>query len=116
MPLFWADSNSSCKLSILASSTFRFLVISTSFRLSACFRNTSLVAKDPDTPKPEIPEDAEHLLDGTVEGNEVDTTRTLHFAAYDPAKAKKGKPQPKAHMIADDGAVTKAATPPPKKP
>ena len=80
------------------------------------FRNTSLVAKDPDTPKPEIPEDAEHLLDGTVEGNEVDTTSTLHFAAYDPPKAKKGKTQPKAHMIADEGAVTKAATPPPKKP
>ncbi|MFB4306090.1 hypothetical protein [Actinomadura sp. GTD37] len=80
------------------------------------FRNTSLVAKDPDTPAPEIPEDAEHLLDGTVEGNEVDTTSTLHFAAYDPPKAKKGKAQPKAHMVADDGAVTKAATPPLKKP
>jgi hypothetical protein len=80
------------------------------------FRNTSLVAEDPDTPKPEIPDDAEHLLDGTVEGNEVDTTTTLHFAAYDPPKAKKGKSQPKAHMIADDGAVTKAATPPLKKP
>ncbi|WP_433464398.1 hypothetical protein [Spirillospora sp. CA-128828] len=79
------------------------------------FRNTSLVAKDPDTPKPEIPQEAEHLLDGTVEGNEVDTTATLHFAAYDPPKAKKNATQPKAHMIADDGAVTKAATPPVKK-
>ncbi|GAA1779390.1 hypothetical protein [Actinomadura chokoriensis] len=80
------------------------------------FRNTSLVAEDPGTPKPEIPDDAEHLLDGTVEGNEVDTTSTMHFAAYDPAKAKKGRPQPKAQMIADDGAVTKAATPPLKQP
>lgn len=80
------------------------------------FRNTSLIADDPDAPEPEIPEDAEHLLDGTVEGNQIDTTATLHFAAYDPPRAKKGKPQPKAHMIADEGAITKAATPPIKKP
>ncbi|WP_396448876.1 hypothetical protein [Actinomadura sp.] len=80
------------------------------------FRNTALAGEDPDAPKPEIPEDAEHLLDGTVEGNEVDTTTTLHFAAYDPPKAKKGRAQAKAHMIADAGAVTKAATPPLKKP
>ncbi|TDD67329.1 hypothetical protein E1293_38170 [Actinomadura darangshiensis] len=80
------------------------------------FRNTTLIAKDPGTPKPEIPAEAEHLLDGTVEGNEVDTTSTLHFAAYDPPMAKKDATQPKAHMIADEGAVTKAATPPIKKP
>ncbi|SNS88326.1 hypothetical protein SAMN05443665_1011118 [Actinomadura meyerae] len=81
------------------------------------FRNTSLIAEAAGAPKPEIPEDAEHLLDGTVEGNQVDTTSTLHFAAFDPAKAKKkDDPQPKAHMVADDGAVTKAATPPPRKP
>ncbi|MEU8121035.1 hypothetical protein AB0C21_20185 [Spirillospora sp. NPDC049024] len=80
------------------------------------FRNTSLVAKDPRTPKPEIPQEAEHLLDGAVEGNEVDTTATLHFAAFDPPKAKKRAAQVKAHMLADDGAVTKAATPPIKKP
>ncbi|SNS48647.1 hypothetical protein [Actinomadura mexicana] len=80
------------------------------------FRNTSLIAKDPGTPKPEIPQEAEHLLDGTVEGNEVDTTATLHFAAFDPPKAKKDAAQPKAHMVADDGAVTKAGTPPIKKP
>ncbi|NDU72437.1 hypothetical protein GWI34_07340 [Actinomadura sp. DSM 109109] len=80
------------------------------------FRNTSLVAKDPGTPKPEIPPEAEHLLDGTVEGNEVDTTSTLHFAAFDPPKPKKGAERPKAHMVADDGAVTKAGTPPVKKP
>ncbi|WP_344899652.1 hypothetical protein [Actinomadura meridiana] len=79
------------------------------------FRGTSLIAEDPDTPKPEIPEEAEHLLDGTVEGNEVDTTSTLHFVAYDPPRAKKGK-QAKAQVIADDGTVTKAATPPLKKP
>ncbi|URN06731.1 hypothetical protein LUW74_27700 [Actinomadura madurae] len=83
------------------------------------FRTTSLIAKDPETPKPEIPEEAEHLLDGTVEGNEVDTTSTLHFAAYDPPKGDKDDKdddRPKAQMIADDGAVTKAATPPIKKP
>ncbi|MEV3923984.1 hypothetical protein [Actinomadura coerulea] len=80
------------------------------------FRNTSLIAKEPGTPKPEIPQEAEHLLDGTVEGNEVDTTATLHFAAFDPPKARKGAEQAKAHMIADDGAVTKAGTPPIKKP
>ncbi|MFG2085788.1 MULTISPECIES: hypothetical protein [unclassified Spirillospora] len=78
------------------------------------FRNTSLIAKDPDTPKPEIPEEAEHLLDGTVEGKQVDTAATLHFAAYDPPRAEKGK-QPKAHVIADEGTITKAATPPLEK-
>ncbi|MFC4049327.1 hypothetical protein ACFOY4_06510 [Actinomadura syzygii] len=80
------------------------------------FRTSSLVAKEPSTAKPEIPEEAEHLLDGTVEGNEVDTTATLHFAAYDPPRAKKGKTQAKAHLVADDGAISKAATPPIKKP
>ncbi|MFI0484850.1 hypothetical protein [Actinomadura sp. 9N215] len=80
------------------------------------FRNTSLAAKDPGTPKPEIPEDAEHLLDGTVEGNEVATTATLHFAAYDPPRPEKDEPRPKALLIADDGAISKAATPPIKKP
>ncbi|WP_141581249.1 hypothetical protein [Actinomadura sp. WMMA1423] len=84
--------------------------------LYSLFRNTSLVAKDPETPKPEIPQEAEHLLDGTVEGNEVDTTATLHFAAFDPPKAKKRTDQAKANMLADDGAVTKAGTPPLKKP
>ncbi|MGH3241454.1 MAG: hypothetical protein ACRDNL_13835 [Spirillospora sp.] len=80
------------------------------------FRNTSLVAKDPGTPKPEIPEEAEHLLDGTVEGIEVSMTATLHFAAFDPPRAGKDKPQSKAHLIADDGAISKAATPEIKKP
>ncbi|MFD0685265.1 hypothetical protein [Actinomadura fibrosa] len=84
--------------------------------LYALFRSTSLVAKDPATPKPEIPPEIEHLLDGTVEGNEIDTTATLHFAAYDPPKAKKGRTQQKAVPIADDGAISKAATPPLKKP
>jgi hypothetical protein len=80
------------------------------------FRNTSLIAEDPDTPKPEIPEEAEHLLDGTVEGNEIDTTTTLHFVAYDPPRAKKGKQQQKAQVIANDGTITNATTPPLKKP
>ncbi|TDD79471.1 hypothetical protein [Actinomadura rubrisoli] len=83
--------------------------------LYALFRNSALIAKDPGTPKPEIPPEAEHLLDGTVEGNEVDTTATLHFAAYDPPRARKGRPQPRAALVADDGAVSKAATPPIKK-
>ncbi|QFG24047.1 hypothetical protein [Actinomadura sp. WMMB 499] len=55
------------------------------------YRNTSLIseaaADDPEAPRPEIPGDAEHLLDGTVEGNKVDTASTLHFAAYDPPRA-----------------------------
>ncbi|QXJ21972.1 hypothetical protein AGRA3207_002892 [Actinomadura graeca] len=84
--------------------------------LYSLFRNTSLIAKDPATPKPEIPAEAEHLLEGTVEGNEIDTTAMLHFAAYDPPRAKKGRAQPKAVLVADDGAVAKAATPPPRKP
>ncbi|MBT2210755.1 hypothetical protein [Actinomadura sp. NEAU-AAG7] len=86
------------------------------FVLYSLFRSTTLVAKDPKTPKPEIPSEAEHLLDGTVEGNEIDTTSVLHFAALDPARAKKGKTQSKASVIADDGAVSKATTPPLKKP
>ncbi|RKS76465.1 hypothetical protein BZB76_1820 [Actinomadura pelletieri DSM 43383] len=80
------------------------------------FRNTSLVAEDPGTPKPEIPEEAEHLLDGTVEGNRVDTASTLHFVAFDPPRVEKGKSQPKARVIGDDGAMTDANTPPLKKP
>jgi len=84
--------------------------------LYSLFRNTSMIAKDPQTPKPEIPPEAEHLLDGTVEGNEVDTAATLQFAAYDPPRARKGHPQPRAVVVADDGAVSKAATPPLKKP
>ncbi|MFV2172458.1 hypothetical protein ACFHW2_03555 [Actinomadura sp. LOL_016] len=55
------------------------------------YRNSSLTseaaADDPEAPGPEIPGDAEHLLDGTVEGNKVDTASTLHFAAYDPPRA-----------------------------
>ncbi|TDC93293.1 hypothetical protein [Actinomadura sp. 7K507] len=79
------------------------------------FRSTSLIADEPGTPKPEIPEEAEHLLDGTVEGNQVDTTATLHFAAYDPERAEEGKRQSKAQVIADQGAISKASTPPLKK-
>ncbi|XRQ11304.1 hypothetical protein ACN3XK_10575 [Actinomadura welshii] len=122
------------------------------------FRNTSLIAEEPGTPKPEIPEEVEHLLDGTVEGNQIDTSATLHFAAYDPPRAdedggeqdggekdegeqdgggqggeqgggredadegdggraggKKGDGQEKAHVIADEEAISKAATPPLKE-
>ncbi|MFB4297740.1 hypothetical protein [Actinomadura sp. NTSP31] len=83
--------------------------------LYSLFRNEALVGQAPSV-KPEIPKEAEHLLDGTVEGQEIDTTATLQFAAYDPPRAKKGKPQPKAGLVADDGAISKAATPPIKKP
>ncbi|WP_051300814.1 hypothetical protein [Actinomadura rifamycini] len=58
------------------------------------FRNVSLIseaaADDPEAPRPEIPAEAEHLLDGTVEGNRVDTASTLHFAAYDPPREDGG--------------------------
>jgi hypothetical protein len=84
--------------------------------LYSLFRNSALVGGDASAQKPEIPKDAEHLLDGTVEGNEIDTTATLQFAAYDPPRAKKKQPQPKALLVADDGAISKAATPPIKKP
>ena len=95
------------------------------------FRNTSLVAKEPGAPRPEIPEEAEHLLDGTVEGRQVDTGAIYHFAAYDPPRAGRNdkndgagrdgenggehEGRPKAHVIADEGAITKAAAPPPKE-
>ncbi len=99
------------------------------------FRSTSLTSEDADAPKPEIPEEAEHLLDGTVEGNKVDTTATLHFAAYDPPRERDGEEgeekdgkkdagdedggkkggDRKAHVIADEGAITKASTPPLEK-
>ena len=80
------------------------------------FRNRALIAKEPHAPKPDIPKDAAHLLDGTVEGDQVDTTAILHYAAFVPARAKKDATQPKAYLIADDGAISKAGTPPPKKP
>jgi len=92
------------------------------------FRSTSLTSEGPGAPKPEIPEEAEHLLDGTVEGNKVNTTATLHFAAYDPPRARDGGEKGakkggggkegegrKAHVIADEGAITKASTPPLEK-
>ncbi|QKG25200.1 hypothetical protein [Actinomadura verrucosospora] len=84
--------------------------------LYSLFRNNALIGPGNGAPKPEIPKEAEHLLDGTVEGDEIDTTATFQFAAYDPPRAKSGKPQPKAELVADDGAVSKAATPPIKKP
>ncbi|WP_433240318.1 hypothetical protein [Actinomadura nitritigenes] len=84
--------------------------------LYSLFRNNAVVGPGAPGPKPEIPKEAEHLLDGTVEGDEIDTTATFQFAAYDPPRAKKGKPQPKAELVADDGAISKAATPTLKKP
>ncbi len=79
--------------------------------LYALFRNTKLTSKDP-RERPSIPPEAAHLLDGTVEGPDIYVSATLQFAAFDPPRAKKDKPQPKADIIADDGAVTKASAPP----
>lgn len=118
------------------------------------YRNASLTSEaaagDPDAPRPEIPEEAEHLLDGTVEGDQVDTASTLHFAAYDPPRAdgegdapadgesssaepsasaspdgekkdgadedgEKKDGEGKARVVGDNGAVTRASTPAPKK-
>jgi hypothetical protein len=83
--------------------------------------------------KPPIPPEAEHLLNGTVEGNEVHVSETLQFAAYDPARPKEDEDQgdggeggrgegngaakpPKAEVIADAGGIHKADTPEEKTP
>lgn len=85
--------------------------------LYGMFRNTVIGAKDKENDKPPIPSEAEHLMDGVVEGNEISMTVTYQFAAYDPARAKgKDKPQPKADVVADAGELTKATAPPPRKP
>ncbi|HEX2312996.1 MAG TPA: hypothetical protein VHJ17_04640 [Thermomonospora sp.] len=61
--------------------------------------------------RPPIPTDAAHLLDSLILGKELRITTMLQFAAYDPPKAKGKKPQPKAEVIAIDGAVTRADAP-----
>ncbi|MFI6518768.1 hypothetical protein ACIBF1_24655 [Spirillospora sp. NPDC050679] len=78
-------------------------------------RNSVTSVKDREH-KPPIPPEVAHLLDGTVKGTDINTAETLQFAAVDPVRAKSGKDQPKADVIANAGAVTKASTPPPKNP
>ncbi|WP_433328703.1 hypothetical protein [Spirillospora sp. CA-294931] len=72
--------------------------------------------------KPPIPPEAAHLLDGTVKGTDINMSETLQFAALDPPRLKNKDKEtdpadlPKAEVIAHDGALTKASTPPPKNP
>ncbi|WP_344590574.1 hypothetical protein [Actinomadura vinacea] len=89
--------------------------------LYSLFRNsvTGVRDKEDASAKPPIPPEIEHLLDGTVEGNEIHVSETLQFAAYDPARPKEedgeGEEPPKADVIADAGGIYKASTPPPRK-
>jgi hypothetical protein len=84
--------------------------------LYSLFRNSVTGTKDRSAGvRPPIPAEAAHLLDGTVEGNEINMSETLHFAAYDPARPTGGG-HPKAEVVAYTGAVTKASTPPAKTP
>ncbi|SEF95045.1 hypothetical protein SAMN04489712_102607 [Thermomonospora echinospora] len=80
------------------------------FVLYALGRDTVTLAKDTED-RPPIPTDAAHLLDSLILGNELHVSQTLQFGAYDPPKAKPKKPQPKADVIAIDGAVVRAASP-----
>jgi hypothetical protein len=69
-----------------------------------------------------IPRDAAHLLDTLVLKDELNATKTLQFAAAVPARAPAPTPThtaspgpgrkspPKAEVVANDGAVTKAFT------
>jgi hypothetical protein len=86
------------------------------------FRNSITGVKDKEknpTAKPPIPPEIAHLLDGTVEGNEIHVSETLQFAAFDPARPKNGKNgdthRAKADVLADAGGIYKAATPPAKR-
>ncbi|MFG2002327.1 hypothetical protein ACGFNU_24560 [Spirillospora sp. NPDC048911] len=83
--------------------------------LYALSRNSVIKGKEKDKAKPPIPPDVAHLLDGTVKGSEIHTTDIFQFAAYDPVKAGgDGKAQGKADVMAEAGALARAATPPPK--
>ncbi|WP_019629204.1 hypothetical protein [Actinomadura atramentaria] len=80
--------------------------------LYSLFRN-SVTRGDVENPKikPAIPGNVAHLLDGTVEGVEIDVTEAYQYAVTDPARAKKGKAQPKADVVGSTGAPVKANTP-----
>lgn len=84
--------------------------------LYSMFRSSVIGTPDGSTEKPPIPPEAAHLLDGTVEGTVINMAETLQFATYVPGTVKGGKSQPKADVVANTGAVTKASTPPIKKP
>jgi hypothetical protein len=57
-----------------------------------------------------IPRDAAHLLDTLVMKDQLDVSTTLQFAAVVPPVATGRATQPKADVIASDGAVTAAVT------
>ncbi|MBW8487549.1 hypothetical protein [Actinomadura parmotrematis] len=85
--------------------------------LYALSRNTTLTPKSGDRDsKPPIPAEVAFLLDGTVDGNEIDMYETLQMAAYDPGRAKKGATQAKADVLGQVGGYIKASTPPLKSP
>jgi hypothetical protein len=79
-------------------------------------RNTDTQPKDKDKAKglrPPLPPEIAHLLENGVEGPQLQTSETLQFVAIDPAKVTdKTKEQPKAEVIGEDGAYTKASAPP----
>lgn len=84
------------------------------FVLYALGRDTVTLAKD-ENDRPPIPTEAAHLLDSLILGNQLNVYEVLQFAAYDPPKikdAKNGKKtQPKAEVIAIDGAAVRATAP-----
>jgi hypothetical protein len=87
------------------------------FVLYALSRNTVTFLRNNKGHLP-IPRDAAHLLDTLVLKDEINVTETLQFGALDPAQGPSPTPthttgrksQPKAEIIANDGAVTKAIT------
>ncbi|MBO2448359.1 hypothetical protein J4573_14740 [Actinomadura barringtoniae] len=79
-------------------------------------RNTNTQPKDKDKAKglnPPLPPEIAHLLENGVEGPQIQTSETLQFVAFDPAKSTdKSKEQSKAEVFGEDGAFTKASAPP----
>jgi hypothetical protein len=104
--------------------------------LYSLYRNsvTGVEDEEDETARPPIPPEVEHLLDGTVEGDEIHVSETLQFAAFDPARPQEGEDggdaaqgdgngagndapeRPKAEVIADAGGIQKADMPDEKTP
>ncbi|WP_018653401.1 hypothetical protein [Actinomadura flavalba] len=86
--------------------------------LYSLMRNSVTRAEDANAPEPVRPpvtREIAHLLDDEVEGTQISVTETFQYAAADPGRAKTGRPQPKADVIAHTGAPVKAHMPRPAK-
>jgi hypothetical protein len=82
------------------------------FVLYALEQNTVTFVRDAEKGHLAIPREAAHLLDTLVLQDQLDVSETLQFAAVVPATVpnKDKETQPKADVIASDGAATMATT------